>query len=109
MTKEEILKQSRKENTGTDEREEQILLKANNLGSTIGLALAMFLCILNEIYDGPESVEFVIWTMFWCRQTTNYIYQAYYLKKKSYWFHSIAVGLAALMCCLAFLKETLGW
>ena len=109
MTKEEILAKSRNENKGMDEREQDIHTKANNLGGTVGLMVAMILAIINEIADGPEVVRYVIWAVYWSNHLFNYGYQAFHLKKRSYWFYTILVALAAVASCWAFLKITLGW
>ena len=63
MTKDEILEKSRKENTGMDEREQEIHTKASNLGGTVGVMVAMILAIVDGIADGPEVVRHVIWAV----------------------------------------------
>ena len=109
MTRDEILEKSRKENTVADEREQYILNKANNLGSFISIIVALFLMMINTIADGPEAVNVAIWSIYWVRFAIIYGYQAFLLKKKSYWFHTVFFSLTAVFTILVFLKATLGW
>ena len=109
MTKDEILEKSRKENTVADEREQYILNKANNLGGFISIIVALFLMMINTIADGPEAVNVAIWSIYWVRFAIIYGYQAFLLKKKSYWFFTVFFSLTAVFTILGFLKATLGW
>ena len=109
MTKEEILEMSRKENTVADEREQYILNKANNLGGFISIIVALFLMMINTIADGPEAVNVAIWSIYWVRFAITYGYQAFLLKKKSYWFFTVFFSITAVFTILGFLKTTLGW
>ena len=109
MTREEILEKSRKENTVADEREQYILNKANNLGGLISIIVALFLMMINTIADGPEAVNVAIWSIYWVRFAITYGYQAFLLKKKSYWFFTVFFSLTAVFAILGFLKATLGW
>ena len=109
MTKDEILKKSRKENTGMDEREQYILNKANDLGGYISITAALLLMMLNTLADGPDAVNIAIWSIYWVRFAVCYGYQAFYLKKKSYWFFTVFFSLTAVVTILTFVKLTLGW
>jgi len=109
MTKDEILKKSRKENTIMDEREAGILAKAGNLAGTASIVLACVLMMFNTIADGPDVLNSAMWAVVWCSNTILYGYQAFHLKKRSYWFLTILYAAAGLACIWAFLFVTLGW
>ena len=109
MTREEILEKSRKENTVADEREQYILNKANNLGGFVSIIVALCMMMINTIADGPEVVNVAIWSIYWVRFSVVYGYQAFLLKKKTYWFFAAIFFLTAVFAILGFLKATLGW
>ena len=109
MTRDEILKQSRKENTGLDEREQQIHLKASNIGGAFSFSVAMFLMFINVTADGPDVVNAVIWAIYWSRQSVEYGYKAFHLKKRSYWVVSVLFALTTAIFIWLFLKIILGW
>ena len=107
MTREDILKKSRNEHkiSEKDEREQSIDVKAGNLAGTVSLLLGCLLMIVNTIMDGPEIVTHSLWVVYWSRQAVLYGYQAYHLKKRSYWFYSAVLAVACLLHAYAFFRS----
>ena len=109
MTREEVLEKSRKENTVADEREVYVLTNANSIGGFVSIIVAMLLMTINEIADGPPVVNAAIWAIYWSRMAISYCYQAFHMKKKSYWFFASFNTLAAVLSIFMFLKATFDW
>lgn len=107
MTKDEILAKSRQENkiTDKDEREQSIEIKAGNLAGTVSLLLCIMFMFVNTIQHGPEVVTYSLWAVYWCRQAVVYGYQAYHLKKRSYWFYSAVLAVTCLVHAYGFFRS----
>ena len=62
LSREEILKASREENKGGDERERQFFLKANSYALSIGLLLAGIIILVSTLADKRFPVEVLLIT-----------------------------------------------
>ena len=110
MTKEEILEKSRKSGDGfPDEREQEITVKAGNLSGNASIVLAGLIMMVNAIADGPDVLNIAILAVVCCSNSILFGYQAFFLKKRAYWFLTVLDTTIALFCIYAFLRLTLGW
>lgn len=109
MTKDEILKQSRKENTGMDEREQQVRAKGGNIAGRVMLSVGVFLSFLCETKDGPALVHHVVWLMVMAYYIVTYGYEAYHLKKRSWWIWVTFCTATFAVYLYLFLRAIFGW
>ena len=109
MTRDEILKQSRKENTGLDEREQQVRAKGGDIAGRVMLSVGVFLSFLCETKDGPALVHHVVWLMVMAHYAVAYGYEAYHLKKRSWWIWVTFCAATFLFYLYLFLKAIFGW
>ena len=103
MPREEILEKSRKEIKVMDEREKNVIIKAGNLSGAVSILLACLLMIFNELTNGPKLVTDAMWSVVFTGNAVQYGYQAYHLKKRTYWFLTFQMGAAGAASIAAFL------
>lgn len=103
MTKEEILEKSRKENKAMDERDKDVIIKAGNLSGAVSILLACLLMIFNELTNGPKLVTDAMWSVVFTGNAVQFGYQAYHLKKRTYWFLTVLMSAAGAVSIAAFL------
>lgn len=103
MTREEILARSQKENKHMDEREKDVIIKAGNLSGAVSILLACLLMIFNELTNGPKLVTDAMWSVVFTGNAVQYGYQAYHLKKRSYWFLTVLMSAAGAVSIAAVL------
>ena len=103
MTREEILARSQNENKHMDEREKDVIIKAGNLSGAVSILLACLLMIFNELTNGPKLVTDAMWSVVFTGNAVQYGYQAYHLKKRSYWFLTVLMSAAGAVSIAAVL------
>ena len=107
MTREEILEKSRRENQVMDEREQQGQAKGGSIAGRVSVALGIFFSFLNETMNGPKMVHHIVWLLVACNFVITYGYQAYHLKKRSYWIYTAFFAACAVFYIYLILETFL--
>jgi hypothetical protein len=107
MTKEEILKKSRMENKGMDEREKEIHAKTGHTAGVVSLLLGCLIAIINVIAGGPEIVDEVLSAVYFCYMAVEWGMRARLLNKKSDWFLCALSALVSIFNTLSFIIAVL--
>lgn len=97
MNKEEILKSSRADNAGTDERERAALTESNKIACIVG-GLVCAVIIFYDAFVG-RSQSFATWAVYLSITGTTLFVKYLKLGKK----HELFFGLLQLALALAFL------
>lgn len=107
VTKEEILAKSREENTGMDEREQQVMLQSHSASNLAGLVLCILIHLINRITGGPEVIRYAAWTILWgmlaAALWTNFLK----LKNRKSWIVPVLYTVSFLLNGAAFLAGSL--
>ena len=105
MTKEEILEKSRKESNGKDEREQQVELKGGYLAGRVSKAILVLLIGFLKFSDASRSSYYTLFFVYSVYATFYYGYQAYHLKKRSWWVHTALIAFGGLFFLYLILRD----
>ncbi len=106
MDKNEILEKSRIENENGDERQQIGIKNAGNISVIVASTLCVIFAFI-RLFILHEDV-FDLTCILFSINSTNYIIQYIYLKKKSYLLLSIIGILAAALQFIAFVLDLIG-
>ena len=106
MNKEEILAKAQQENKFGDEREQLILLKANDKACNFGILFCSLMYLLT-MWAGNARWEF--FHVYFVMQAAQYIHRAWYLRKKQDILFAVLYGISSIALTVVYIyKQVLG-
>lgn len=108
MTRDEILEKSRKMNIGMDEREQKVRAEGGDIAGRVMVCIGLFLNLFNQINDGPKVVHYTIWLMVAANYAITTGYEAYHLKKRSWWLWVAFFTVVFVLYTVLFWRDTFG-
>ncbi len=111
MNKEKVLAKARQENKGTDEREQQVLVKAGQIAFSVGGVACMLFALFNSILEMVDhggtrfdpKLNTLLWAIYLSMLGSLFLYKYIKLKKK----HELFLAIAHLTVSLAGLVWTM--
>jgi hypothetical protein len=111
MNKEKVLAKARQENKGTDEREQQVLVKAGQIAFSVGGVACMLFALFNSILEMVDhggtrfdpKLNTLLWAIYLSMLGSLFLYKYIKLKKK----HELFLAIALLIVSLAGLVWTM--
>ena len=111
MNKEKVLAKARQENKGTDEREQQVLVKAGQIAFSVGGVACMLCALFNSILEMEDhggtrfdpKLNTLLWAIYLSMWGSLFLYKYIKLKKK----HELFLAIALLTVSLAGLVWTM--
>lgn len=100
MNKEEILKKSRQENQGGDERERALTTKANAYGF-IGMGIMFVILFIIKTVRNEDSYDLL--ALCFSLLASSSVVQYYLLKRKKYLWSAICYVFAAVAFLITFI------
>ena len=102
MTKDEILKISRKENSVSDERTEYIGLKGADFSVSI---LILLWIILSRFTPMDQAAKYAMGLLVTATCCSNWLYQLIWVKTKTSIFFSVLFSIATILYLILFLDQ----
>lgn len=106
MNKEEILRKSRQENKGQDERERDARAQAGKWAAGVGVTLCAVLNLLDVLFS--NEVNYETWAIYAAIIGTMSIVSAIRLKKKSDMVCGMILLIVAVLFVISYLKQLVG-
>ena len=105
MNRDDILAKSRKENSGGDEREAHVRMRAGNISYAVGGVLCVLISFVVTVFlEGLDLVSYVCWLIYCGMGATEYWIRAVQLKTK--W--EIIGAIISSLLFIGYLLLTLG-
>ncbi|MDO5547983.1 MAG: DUF6442 family protein [Eubacteriales bacterium] len=106
MNKEEILRKSRQENKGQDERERRVYIQAGSWAAGVGGIVCALFILLDNIFAG--SASYSTWAIYDAIFGTMWLVLAIQMKKKAGIVLGAVLLIGAVLFFAGYLKQLIG-